>query len=655
MTKEKNSVNVTTEKKNVKSASGIASVSFLISLLDRFGFFLRNAIIFGFFGRIFTSYSRFQSKFEKSISGKTLFGNHKVRRFFRKVRKFLSTVIDSSYFTQKSKRTVNYLCSIPLNFYGNFSLFFGLYTLVVYVVKLFLIDVAEADDSYIFVGICLVIASIPTLFSKTSLAGSVKKSFIFSLIFSDAFGFSDQNFVENKVKVKGRGNYMLFLGLLVGMLTFFVHPLTILAVISVIILLLLIASAPEIGVLITIVFLPFLSFFENPTIVLCVLICITWTFYMLKLLRGKRVFKLELLDLFVLVFGVTIFASSFFSAGGETSFSSAAVAIILLLGYFLVVNLMRTLRWVKRCVLGLISSATIVAAVGIIEYFFAESSGEWLDLSLFSDIRLRVVSFFGNPNVLSAFLVMIFPFVLAILSLSKRKNEKILSFLAALMIVACTVFTWSRGAWLAIILCTLIFFIMCKPKTFRIFGAALLVIPALPLLLPNTVTNRLLSIVNLSDSSISYRLYTWEGTTAAIKDNMLGGIGFGNEAFQNIYPKYAYAGMETAEHSHSLFLQIFLALGIVGIVVFAIVLFFSFQKMFEYVKNPENTESKIYTVAVIASLIASIVMGVFDYIWYNYRVMYIFWIIIAIGCAAVRVGNYERNRKKETDDYTEQM
>jgi O-antigen ligase len=149
-------------------------------------------------------------------------------------------------------------------------------------------------------------------------------------------------------------------------------------------------------------------------------------------------------------------------------------------------------------------------------------------------------------------------------------------------------------------------------------------------------------------------LYTWEGTTAAIKDNWLGGIGFGNEAFGAVYPQYAYAGMESAQHSHSLYLQLLLSLGIVGIIVFAIVLFLCFQKFFEYIKAPENRESKVYTMAVVASLVASVVMGAFDYIWFNYRVLYVFWMIVAIGCATVRVGNYERTRKSDIEDYAEQ-
>ena len=655
MTNEKNSGDIKKSSSKKNKFVGIASTSFLISVLDRLGNFIYDSLINGFFGKLFTSYSKLQDKFHKGLFGRILFGNHRVRKIFRKTRRFLSGTFESSFFVTLCRKISQYFCSVPLHFYGNFSLFFGIYTIVVYLVKMFLFSTADANSDYLIIGATLTLCAIPMLFCRYSLAHSLKKSFICKMIFQDAFGFSNETFEDKGGKIKGRGNYMLLLGLLAGTMTFFVNPLVIISVIGALVLIGLIAASPEIGVLLTIVTLPFLSLSTNPTVLLCGLVGITSTFYILKLIRGKRVFRLELLDAFVLLFGIMIFASSFFSAGGEASLDASLVGVSLLLGYFLVVNLMRTERWVKRCIIGLISSAAIVSFIGIFEYFFGESSSKWLDASLFSDIKLRVVSLFENPNVLSTFIVIVFPFVLAAFHVTKNANEKVLLTIVGAALVVCTVFTWSRGSWLAMIASALVFFIIYNRKTFRVFGAALIFIPALPIILPQNIMARLLSITNLSDSSISYRIYTWKGTLEAIKAHFFSGIGFGTEAFQNVYPRYSYSGIEAAEHSHSLFLQIFISLGIIGLLLFGIILFLSFQKFFEYVKKPENKSSKIYMIAVIASLVAAIIMGIFDYIWYNYRVLYIFWIVIALGCAFVRVGNYEIERKKEIEQYSEQI
>lgn len=650
MTNEKKELSVEnkdTVKSKKKAWVGLASVSFIISLLDRFGEWIYNSLVRGFFGRIFTAYSKIQARFEKSLCGKGLFGKHKIRKLFRKIRQIVAGFVDSCFFVTKWQRGVNYFCSAPLHFYGNFTVFFGIYTIVIYFVKFFIPGIGQADSYYLIIGASLIVASIPMILSKVSLSFAIKKSVISSMIFKGAFGFSDETFDSKNLKIKGRGNYMLFLGLVAGTMTLFVHPLVIIAGIFGFILIALIAATPEIGVLISVASIPFLSFLSEPTLCLCILISITGFFYIIKLIRGKRVFKFEILDAFVLLFAIVILCSSFFSAGGVDSISSALISTILISGYFLFVNLMRTQKWIKRCVFALVGSASVVAMVGIFEYFLAENSGRWLDLSLFSDIKLRVVSFFENPNMLAVFLTLVFPFVLAGLCLSVNKNEKLLNAMLCIAFVVCTVFTWSRGAWLAMIIGSFIFFWIYTKKAFRIFGAAIILIPALPMILPETIINRLLSITNLSESSISYRIYTWRGTLQAIKDYFFSGIGYGNEAFKNIYPNYAYAGMESAEHSHSLFLQILLCTGVIGVLIFCAIIVLCSQKLFEYLKRPEDRASKVFVAASIASTVSALIMGVFDYIWYNNSVFYVFWIVISIGVAFVRVGNYELQRSEE--------
>ncbi len=636
--------------KKQKTVFGIASISFLVAVLDRLGELVYAALIDGFFGKLFSSYSKLQNKFKTGLCGKFLFGGSRVKKIIRKIRMFLASNIESGFFSVQTRKAIKYFVSLPLNSYGNFFLFFGIYVVVVYFIKMLIPIAGGADQNYLLTGIITALIAIPMMFSKSALSICIKNSVIGKMIFQGAFGFSDESFAVRSTKSKG--NIMLLLGLLAGLSTFFIPPLNIIVTALVIILLCIIATTPEVGVLLTIVSIPILSFVNYPTILLCILIFTTAFFYLLKLIRGKRVFKLEILDAFVLLFGIFILCSNVFSAGKESGTSSVLVTVVLLWGYFLLVNLMRTEKWIMRCIFALVGSAAFVSVIGIFEYIFGtdKENNAWLDTSLFSNIKLRSVSLFENPNVLSVFLVMIFPFALSLFLLAKKRNEKILMFIVAIALVVCTVFTWSRGAWLGLILGILIFFIIYSKRTFRLFGVLFLAIPLLPIIIPDSIINRFLSITNLLDSSISYRIYTWKGTAAVIGDYFLSGIGFGNDAFQNVYPYYAYSGMESAAHSHSLFLQILVATGIFGLIIFAIIIFLNFQKCFEYIKAPENRGSKIYVAAAVSAIASALIMGVFDYIWYNYRVFYIFWIILAIGCAFVRVGNSEISRKYDISD-----
>lgn len=639
--------------KKSNKRSEIAVASLFVFLFDKLGDFFINSICKGFFGKIFTSYSQLQKKFENGFFSRFFSERKGIRKFLRSCRYFLAKSIDSSFFIKTNQKAVKFLTSIPLHLYGNFGIFFGIYTIVVYFLRIMLPSIDAADESFFYTGAVTIAASLPLLFSKKELAKAVEDSIITSFIFKKCFGFSDEAF---KVKAAKNGlarNLLLLSGLLLGLLTFFVHPLVIILGLAFLIIATMIAASPEIGVILSILLIPFSAIAKNSTLLLAGLLLLTLFFYIIKLIRGKRIIKFEIIDIAVLIFGIMIMLCGIFSVGGEASKNAAAVSVVLLAGYFVFVNLMRTEEWIKRSVYALVSSAFIVAVIGIIEFIFGESNQSWLDLSLFSDIKSRSVSLFENPNVLATFLTLIFPFALLFIQISKRNNEKILAGLISFVILLCIIFTWSRGAWVALIISSFIFLLMCGKKMFRLLGIIALAIPIFPLVLPQSIINRFLSIVNLSDSSISYRIYTWQGTIEAIKEYYLSGIGYGTSAFQSIYPTFAYSGMESAEHSHSLILQILISMGICGLLVFGIIIFMSLQKGFEYTKKPENNSSKLYVAASISAIISALVMGAFDYIWYNYRVFYLFWIVLAIGCAFVRVGNYEQIRKEALSDEDE--
>lgn len=644
MTNEQENSKSTQKKAKKQRLGGIAAFSLLIALFDRFGEIIYNALVNGFIGKIFTSYTSLRNRISDRFFATYVLRNKKIKKFFRAIRRFLARNLESSITISFVNKAIDKFCSFPLQYFGNFGLFFGVYSIVIYFIKLFVPWLEPASTSHLWVAIFITVTAIPLLFSRINLATSVKNSIFGRSLFKHTFGISNESFDNKKNTSRTRGNWMLLLGLFAGISTLFVHPFYIVIGLASIVFIVLIATAPEIGVLLTVTIIPFLTFTQTPTIWLSILTLITTLFYFIKLIRGKRVFKLEILDFAILSFGILIMLSSIYSAGGVDSFISASISFILLLGYFLFVNLMRTEKWIKRAIIGFVSSASVVALIGVFEFIFGAKNNNWLDQSFHSIIKTRVVSLFENPNMLAVFLVMAFPFLLALCVKAKEANAKFLTKALVVIFILCIIFTWSRAAWIAVIVGILLFAALCTTKAFRIFGMVLLGLPLLPIILPTSILERFLSISNLADSSIAYRIYTWQGTLNAIKDYLFFGIGYGDSAFQTVYPSYSFSGIEAAPHSHSLILQILLCMGVIGFLVFCVAIFFSFQKSFEFIKNEKNFNSSIYVIASVASVASALIIGIFDYIWYNPRIFYLFWIVIAIGCAYVRVGDYERSR-----------
>ena len=644
MTNEQENNKSTQKKAKKQRLGGIAAFSLLIALFDRFGEIICDALVNGFIGKIFTSYTSLRNRISDRFFATYVLRNRKIKKFFRAIRRFLARNLESSITISFVNKAIDKFCSFPLQYFGNFGLFFGVYSIVIYFIKLFVPWLEPASTSHLWVAIFITVTAIPLLFSRINLATSVKNSIFGRSLFKHTFGISNESFDNRKNTSRARGNWMLLLGLFAGISTLFVHPFYIVIALASIVFIVLIATAPEIGVLLTVTIIPFLTFTQTPTIWLAILTLITALFYFIKLIRGKRVFKLEILDFAILSFGILIMLSSIYSAGGVDSFMSASISFILLLGYFLFVNLMRTEKWIKRAIIGFVSSASVVALIGVFEFIFGAKNNNWLDQSFHSIIKTRVVSLFENPNMLAVFLVMAFPFLLALCVKAKETNAKFLTKALVVIFILCIIFTWSRAAWIAVIVGILLFAALCTTKAFRIFGMVLLGLPLLPIILPTSILERFLSISNLADSSIAYRIYTWQGTLNAIKDHLFFGIGYGDSAFQTVYPSYSFSGIEAAPHSHSLILQILLCMGVIGFLVFCVAIFFSFQKSFEFIKNEKNFNSSIYVIASVASVASALIIGIFDYIWYNPRIFYLFWIVIAIGCAYVRVGDYERSR-----------
>jgi O-antigen ligase len=248
---------------------------------------------------------------------------------------------------------------------------------------------------------------------------------------------------------------------------------------------------------------------------------------------------------------------------------------------------------------------------------------------MFSGIAGRVTSFFDNPNVLGEYIILLFPLLLVLLLNMRGFKKRFLLVLAIAISSLCLVWTWSRGAWVGFIVGITLFFLIYSRKTLAVLLAVGASLPFIGYFLPSDIVGRFMSIGNMSDSSTYYRVFTWRGVLRMLKEVWLSGIGVGQTAFEQYYPLFAYAGTEASPHAHNLAMQIISDSGIFGFVTFIIIIFLFLQNGFEFIKKNPGKE-RLTVAAGIAGVVSFLVMGMFDYVWYNYRVFFLFWIIIAL-------------------------
>ena len=612
----------------------------IMSLLGRLTDTVYRWLSEGLFGTIFTAYSPERALVGNGALQKYLSVGEKAKRTGKKARGVFAEAFEKSFFVSFFDKMKRYMLEMPLKNYGNYFFSFGLFAVFAYVVKHFIAGLGEPKTSDLVAGVAYLLIAVPMLSSKRCLADALDSSSGARAVLCEAFGLRDESFEIKIKRTRLRSDLSILLGIASGLLSFLVDVTLIPAVVLVMVFIALVISAPEIGVIVSLFMIPFFSLAPNPSLTLAALLGVSAVGYLIKIIRGKRIIKFELVDSAVILFSILIFFSGAISVGGKSSLYDALLLCVLILVYFLTVNMMRTDRWIRRCVMALVISAVIVSVVGIIEYFFGDITTRWLDVEYFPDIKGRAAALFDNANVLAFYLVMVFPFALGVMSRCKNKREKFLTFMSISAIVLCVVLTWSRGAWIGLIVAALLYFLIKTRKTLKALFGMCFLIPVLPIILPQNVILRFLSIGDMSDSSTYYRFHTWLGSFDMLEDHFFGGIGLGSSAFNQIYPQYAHAGIESAEHTHNLFLQITVMMGVCGLVAFLAVLLLFAQKNMEYYRSASNKDPR-FSVAVSAfcSVVCAITMGMFDYIWYNNRIFFLFWAVLALSCAAVRISD----------------
>lgn len=560
------------------------------------------------------------------------------RRIFLPIRKFFNRAFFESPLLHFFRSALRSLADCPVSFYGIVFFSFGLYTTVLNLLTRFAFTSFEAVDN-LYAGVVTVICALPALFCQKPLSETALGSHLGHLLICTLLGFREEELIAKK-QMNPRPVVAFLIGLLLSALTvrlpLFWIPAGFLAVAGVA----LILSRPEAGIAIAFGAAAFL-----PTMGLAALLILTFVSFLCKLIQGKRTLRFEALDIAVLGLMLLFLIGGFVSLSPKDSIRPALMYTCLMLGYFMVVNLIKTSASIRRCTAFLCISLVCVAATGVWQNFTGDRSTVWQDTTMFSDIPGRVTSTFANPNVLGEFLIMTIPFMIAVILLTTHIGKK--TGMTGLLAVcgACLIFTWSRGAWLGFLFSIVCLLLLYWRQTLVVLLFGIMASPLAILLVPDSVLNRFTSIGNLSDSSTSFRVNIWKGSLQMLKDYFVWGIGTGVNTFQQIYPGYSLGGIEKAAHSHNLYLEIMLELGLPGILMLLLFLILFIQSFFTYLSHRterDERDIKFIAAAGFCGILAVLVQGMTDHIWYNYRIFCIFWLITALVSVCRRVGEAER-------------
>ncbi len=619
-----------------RGRSRLVQNSLIVSTLTRFSAWLYAAVLSGFFGLLFTSYRKAATGFADSwiLSKLRHLSAHIKDHPVSRLKHSIASIYEQSFVLGTIRALCGKLLTMYVTSFGLFAFSYGFTVIIIHLLKLYTFHV-EMESPYrsLIVGLAVMVVGILLFFSKKSAAALLYESRTARFLLFDLLGMQMYPLAKAAKEEAHHGvNGALIIGLLLGGMTAFTDALLMPIICAAFLLLVLILHSPESAIILVFLTLPFLT-----TMQLVYMMCLIYLSFLLKLICGRRVFRLHLIDYAALVFMGFIFFGGIYSVD-NTSFEKMCVFLCFMFGFFVVKNTQRSPALVERCISAFIASGVLVALIGLYQNFFGNLSlAAWLDTKAFSEIEKRVVSTFGNPNVLGEYLILLFPLILARLMSAKRGKERFVYLVAGALVLSCLVFTWSRGAWLGFILSMIVFFVISGKQYFT---AGILAIPlvgtGLYFSMGTAIMNR---FTNLTDSSSSYRLNIWRGVLRMLDEVGIMGIGIGEGAFRMIYPAYSLSGIETAPHSHNLFLQLIVETGIFSLIAFLIFLFFHAQCTLDFCKNAYSPKNKMISLGFFAGALAFLVQGMTDYVWYNYRILLLFWLLLGLGLAHIKTAN----------------
>lgn len=347
-------------------------------------------------------------------------------------------------------------------------------------------------------------------------------------------------------------------------------------------------------------------------------------------LRGQAP---DYLDVLLMMFPFFCLVSSLFSFDRADSLRVSFMWLGLFFCVFFIKRAVRTRRQLLAVLGALTAGAAITGLYGVAQYFSGMVNTTWTDTALFEGIELRVYSTFANPNVYGEYLLLLIPLVTALVFYARKIWQRTLLVAIDLLLLANMLLTYSRGCYVGIVLCALVFLWNYSKKW---LGAAVVIgVPLTVLLIPESVAARILSIGNMSDSSTSYRMMIYIGTLLMLADYWLSGVGIGELAFNQVYPLYALSAI-IAPHSHSLFFQSLVSFGLAGF-LYLLLMLAVYQRNVKKEQRGMPRENRLLMLGFNALMWGFALQSIFDYTWYNYRVFQLFWIILVLGLTAAKV------------------
>lgn len=292
----------------------------------------------------------------------------------------------------------------------------------------------------------------------------------------------------------------------------------------------------------------------------------------------------------------------------------ASYAVIM----FVIISEIDSEEKITKLINSIIIGVVIQVSIACLQY----TTGLWVEETL----RYRVPGAMGNPNTLSAYLILfLFPMILCTIREKNKKKRIFYTLISCFMLIGILI-TYSRNAYLALGVGSIILVVLYSYKLIILFGG----VGGILLFIPS-VNSRIKEFLDMTQNE--KRIKLWKSSLKTIKEHPFTGVGNGNNPYYNKlnqkYPEF-YVTTNTQYLAHNSYLKVWSELGILGIVCFIVIIVNCAIKIKSSFRFLKNERIKSFILGFAASFGAFLVMNLSDNLFFIPKCTTYFWIMIGL-------------------------
>jgi O-antigen ligase len=301
---------------------------------------------------------------------------------------------------------------------------------------------------------------------------------------------------------------------------------------------------------------------------------------------------------------------------------------------FFIVVAIKNREQIHSLIIALLLGSVFASTYGLLQLF-------GLDFYTWGEDIGRLFSSFGQPNFFGHYLAVLLPLTLyAIFFLSKNIYTRIGYSVLLIAEVLCLIFTFSRSAWLALLITVIGCFLWIllrngKKIFFGVFisliiaSTAMVSFPAIREKIAEVAwqqdvqaAQRFLSIFDLNSGTTRTRLLYWEAAVNGFKDATLKQkiVGYGPDALPNVFvqyyqPEWAYFEKMNSfpDRAHNFILDILLQFGLLGFISLTFFVGYIVIRLTKVTWKEQNTQNYWLGVSVLSALCIYAINNLFSF------------------------------------------